>query len=67
MSEKNEVVVVAGADGFIGGSLVADLRRQGYTRIKAIGNKPVERWYQHFPDVENIQLDLKDRQNCPST
>ena len=31
MSEKNELVVVAGADGFIGGSLVADLRRQGYT------------------------------------
>ena len=37
MNEKNEIVVVAGADGFIGGSLVADLRRQGYTRIRAVG------------------------------
>ena len=37
MNEKNELVVVAGADGFIGGSLVADLRRQGYTRIRAVG------------------------------
>jgi len=40
MSEKNEIVVVAGADGFIGGSLVADLRRQGYTSIRAVGGKP---------------------------
>jgi len=64
MNEKNELVVVAGADGFIGGHLVADLRRQGYTRIRAVGVKPFERWYQHFPDVENLRLDLKDRQNC---
>ena len=64
MNEKNELVVVAGADGFIGGSLVADLRRQGYSRIRAVGAKPFERWYQHFADVENMHLDLKDRQNC---
>ncbi len=64
MSEKNELVVVAGADGFIGGALVADLRRQGYTRIRAVGVKSFGHWYQHFPDLENLQLDLKDRQNC---
>src|SRR5271170_2733985 len=64
MNEKNELVVVAGADGFIGGSLVADLRRQGYTQIRAGGAKPFERWYQRFPDGENVILDLKDRQNC---
>jgi nucleoside-diphosphate-sugar epimerase len=64
MNEKNELVVVAGADGFIGGSLVADLRRQGYTRIRAVGVKPVDRWYQHFPDVENLQSDLKSLENC---
>ncbi len=64
MSNKDEVVVVAGADGFIGGWLVADLRRQGYKRIRAVGIKPIERWYQHFPDAENLQLDLKDKQNC---
>ena len=64
MNEKNEIVVVAGADGFIAGSLVADLRRQGYTRIRAVGAKPFEQWFQHFPDVENLVLDLKDRQNC---
>ncbi len=64
MNEKNELVVVAGADGFIAGSLVADLRRQGYTKIRAVGAKPFAQWYQHFPDVENLQLDLKDLENC---
>jgi GDP-D-mannose 3', 5'-epimerase len=64
MNEKNELVVVAGADGFIGGSLVADLRRQGYTRIRAVGTKPFAQWSQHFPDLENLQFDLKDLQNC---
>lgn len=64
MTDKNELVVVAGADGFIAGSLVADLRRQGFKRIRAVGAKPVDRWSQHFPDVENLQLDLKDLQNC---
>jgi len=64
MSEKNEVVLVAGADGFIGGNMVADLRRQGYTRIRAVGKKPFEEWYQRFPDVENLRLDLRDLENC---
>jgi nucleoside-diphosphate-sugar epimerase len=64
MNEKNELVVVAGAGGFIGGSLVADLRRQGYTRIRAVDVKPVDHWYQHFPDVENLPFDLKNLENC---
>ncbi len=64
MNEKNELVLVAGGDGFIGGSLVADLRRQGYTRIRSVGLKPFDSWYQRFPDVENLRLDLKDPKNC---
>ena len=64
MSNKNELMVVTGADGFIAGSLVADLRRQGYTRIRAVGHKPLDQWAQLFPDVENLHLDLKLRENC---
>jgi GDP-D-mannose 3', 5'-epimerase len=64
MSEKDELVVVAGADGFIGGCLVADLRLQGYKRIRAVGVQPFEQWNQCFSDVEKLQLDLTDRQNC---
>jgi GDP-D-mannose 3',5'-epimerase len=51
-------IVVAGAGGFIGGHLVADLRSQGHGRIRAVDKKPFEDWYQRFDDVENVQLDL---------
>jgi GDP-D-mannose 3',5'-epimerase len=64
MDEKNEIVVVAGADGFIAGALVADLRRQGYKKIRAVGYKPYDQWHQHFPDVENMQIDLRTLPNC---
>ncbi len=61
---KDEVVAVTGAGGFIGGSLVADLRRQGYRRIRAIDIKPFDHWYQRFDDVQNLSLDLTLRENC---
>lgn len=57
-------VVVCGAGGFIGGHLVADLIRQGHTDIRAVDRKPLETWFQIFPEVENLQLDLKLRENC---
>jgi nucleoside-diphosphate-sugar epimerase len=61
---KDQLVVVAGGGGFIGGSLVADLRRQGYTRIRSVDVKPFEQWYQIFDDVENLQLDLNLKEAC---
>lgn len=61
---KDQLVVVAGGGGFIGGSLVADLRRQGYKRVRAVDIKPFEQWYQVFDDVENLQLDLNLKPNC---
>jgi len=61
---KEEVVAVTGAGGFIGGSLVADLRRQGYRKIRAVDIKPFDRWYQRFDDVENLSLDLNVRDHC---
>jgi GDP-D-mannose 3', 5'-epimerase len=64
MSDKNELVVVAGAGGFIGGSLVARLRAQGHTKIRAVDIKPLSEWYQHFTDVENLTLDLNLKPNC---
>lgn len=61
---KDDLVVVAGAGGFIGGHLVADLLRQGYTRIRAVDVKPFHEWYQRFPEVDNLRLDLSLRENC---
>lgn len=60
----DKLIVVAGAGGFIGGNLVASLRKQGQRRIRAVDIKRVEHWYQRFDDVENIALDLNDRGNC---
>jgi nucleoside-diphosphate-sugar epimerase len=59
-----EMVVVTGAGSFIGGHLVADLRRQGYRRIRAVDRKPLPSWYQLFPDADNIVADLTDRRAC---
>jgi nucleoside-diphosphate-sugar epimerase len=57
-------ILVAGAGGFIGGHLVAELRRQGCKDIRAVDIKPVKEWYQVFPDVENLQLDLQLKDAC---
>lgn len=61
---NDNLITVGGAGGFIGGALVADLLRQGYTRIRAIDIKPFCEWYQKFDEVENLQLDLSDLANC---
>jgi nucleoside-diphosphate-sugar epimerase len=58
------LVLVTGAGGFIGGSLVASLRQKGHSRIRAVDCKPLDRWFQRFDDVENLSLDLNDKENC---
>ena len=57
-------ILVCGAGGFIGGHLVSDLRRQGHRDIRAVDIKPFGEWYQRFPDVENLQLDLQEKGAC---
>ncbi|MBI3445411.1 MAG: NAD-dependent epimerase/dehydratase family protein [Magnetospirillum sp.] len=61
---KDTPILVTGAGGFIGGHLVADLRRQGFSRIRAVDIKPVEHWFQAFDDTEILVLDLRDRHAC---
>jgi GDP-D-mannose 3',5'-epimerase len=61
---KNERIVVTGAGGFIGGALVTDLRRRGFTRIRAVDIKPREEWYQVCDDAENLVLDLNLKDHC---
>jgi nucleoside-diphosphate-sugar epimerase len=62
--DKNELIVVAGAGGFIGGALVRHFHDQGCTRIRAIDKKPLPVWYQRTPGVESLCLDLSEEQNC---
>ncbi len=62
--DKKDLILVAGGGGFIGGHLIADLRRKGFTNIRSVDIKPLDNWYQLFSDVENIQCDLKDKAAC---
>lgn len=47
-----KTTVVTGAGGFIGGALVADLRRKGH-KVRAVDIKPLDEWFQRFDDVDN--------------
>jgi nucleoside-diphosphate-sugar epimerase len=60
---SNELILVAGGGGFIGGHLVADLRSQG-KRVRAVDAKPLSEWHQVVADVENVVCDLSDLGNC---
>ncbi len=64
MKLKNEKVLVCGAGGFIGGHLVKDLRANGINVVRAVDVKPLAEWYQSSEGVENLSLDLRDRENC---
>jgi nucleoside-diphosphate-sugar epimerase len=59
--ETDRLILVTGAGGFIGGHLVADLLRRGQTRIRAVDVKPVGEWFQVFPEVDNVVLDLREK------
>jgi nucleoside-diphosphate-sugar epimerase len=61
---KQNVIVVAGAGGFIGGHLVADLVSREQGRVRAVDSKPLEKWHQRVEGVENIVADLRDPEAC---
>ncbi len=56
-------IVVAGAGGFIGGHLTKALKESGHI-VRAVDIKPLTRWYQITPGVDNLVLDLKTKANC---
>ncbi len=62
--KKDDLIVIAGAGGFIAGSLVRYFHEQGFTRIRAIDKKPLPEWYQRTPGVEDLCMNLEDNDNC---
>ena len=63
MSTSKQRVVVAGAGGFIGGHLVADLVSDGHDAV-AVDLKPFSEWHQRIDGAESKQLDLSLRDAC---
>lgn len=64
MNLKGEKVAVCGAGGFIGGHLVKYLLHHGVHVVRAVDVKPLDEWYQVSEGVENLVLDLKEKDNC---
>jgi GDP-D-mannose 3', 5'-epimerase len=60
----NDLVVVTGAGGFIGGHLVARLLETGSMQVRAVDIKPLSQWHQIFDAAENLQLDCSRLENC---
>lgn len=61
---KDDLILVTGAGGFIGGSLVRYFHNQGFTRIRAVDKKPLPMWYQRVPGVESLCMDLSEKENA---
>lgn len=61
---KDDLIVICGAGGFIAGALTRYFSEQGFTRLRAVDKKPLPEWYQRVPGVENLSLDLSDEANC---
>jgi len=64
MKLTNEKVLVCGAGGFIGGHLVHNLLNKGVNVVRAVDAKPCDTWYQASEAVENLSLDLSNKDNC---
>jgi GDP-D-mannose 3', 5'-epimerase len=60
----NNIVVVAGAGGFIGGHLVSRLLETGTVQVRAVDIKPFSQWHQVFDAAENLQLDCSLLESC---
>jgi nucleoside-diphosphate-sugar epimerase len=61
---KDDLIVLAGAGGFIAGALARYFHDQGFTRIRAVDKKPLPEWYQQVHGVECLCMDLKYEDNC---
>ncbi len=62
--QKHDLILIAGAGGFIGGALAQYFCDRGFTRIRAVDKKPLPQWYRRVPGVECLCLDLSDEENC---
>jgi nucleoside-diphosphate-sugar epimerase len=63
-TQKDDLILVAGAGGFIGGALVRYFKDKGFTNIRAVDKKPLPFWYQVTEGVDNVTMDLTNEEYC---
>ncbi len=61
---KDGLIAITGAGGFIAGALVRYFHDRGFTRIRAVDKKPLPDWYQRVPGVESLSLDVSQEAHC---
>lgn len=61
---KDDLIIVTGAGGFIGGALTRYFHDKGFTRIRGADKKPLPEWYQRVPGVEYLTMDLSQEASC---
>jgi len=61
---SEDLIVVTGAGGFIGGHLVRRLLDEGAAQVRAVDHAPPERWHQRLEGAENVMLDLRLAEAC---
>src|SRR5215469_11555877 len=62
--KKDDLIVITGGGGFIGGNLALYFKKKGFTNIRAVDKKPLYEWYLHVPGVQNLCLDVSLEDNC---
>ena len=63
--KTDDLIVITGAGGFIGGALAGYFKDKGFTNIRGVDIKPIDQWYQTVEGVENIpDCDLQLKDNC---
>jgi nucleoside-diphosphate-sugar epimerase len=62
--DKDDLIVITGAGGFIAGNLALYFKEKGFANIRAVDKKPLCEWYLHVPGVENLCLDVSQEENC---
>jgi GDP-D-mannose 3', 5'-epimerase len=61
---KDDLILITGAGGFIGGALCRYFADLGFTRIRGVDRKPLPEWYQRVPGVESLCMDVSDEASC---
>jgi len=62
--KRDDLIVITGAGGFIGGNLAKYFHDKGFTHIRAVDKKPLDQWYQCIPGVESLRLDCSNEDSC---